>query len=133
MWRSGFPDLYNTWRRLLLIVTKSITYLYSMRFRNSTVLVSLFAIALIHSPVTAQSLATELPPVLVTPSAETQTLKQAYDKRSASPGHVSVIPAESYSDGAVLGISDALSGMPGVYTQNPSGQTSARISIRGSG
>ncbi|NYT84964.1 TonB-dependent receptor family protein [Pollutimonas harenae] len=77
--------------------------------------------------------AAELPAVLVTPSAEVQALSEAYAKRSAAPGHISVIPIESYSDGTVLGMSDALSRTPGVYTQNPSGQISARISIRGSG
>ncbi|WP_041682737.1 TonB-dependent receptor domain-containing protein [Pusillimonas sp. T7-7] len=104
-----------------------------MKFCTFAVFVSLLAIGLSQKPAVAQEPAAELPTVLVTPSVESQTLTKAYTRRGASPGHVSVIPAESYSDGAILGISDALSGTPGVYTQNPSGQISARISIRGSG
>src|SRR3546814_2094963 len=104
-----------------------------MKFCTFAVFVSLLAIGLSQKPAVAQEPAAELPTVLVTPSVESQTLTKAYTRRGASPGHVSVIPAESYSDGEILGISDALSGTPGVYTQNPSGQISARISIRGSG
>lgn len=74
-----------------------------------------------------------LPVVRVTPGGVSMPGEGGYVRRDATPGNVSVIPAETYRDGAVLGLSDALSKTPGVYTQNPSGQISARVSIRGSG
>src|SRR5690554_1545915 len=74
-----------------------------------------------------------LPVVRVTPGGVSMPGEDGYVRRDATPGNVSVIPAETYRDGAVLGLSDALSKTPGVYTQNPSGQISARVSIRGSG
>ncbi|MFW7340917.1 TonB-dependent receptor [Pollutimonas sp. H1-120] len=48
-------------------------------------------------------------------------------------GNVSVIPADKYQEGVVLGLQEAFAGVPGVYVRNPSGQVSARLSIRGSG
>lgn len=57
----------------------------------------------------------------------------AYGALRRIPGHVSLIPAARYQEGAVHGLRDALSRTPGIYVQNPSGQESARVSIRGSG
>ncbi|HWK71654.1 MAG TPA: TonB-dependent receptor [Burkholderiaceae bacterium] len=48
-------------------------------------------------------------------------------------GNVSVIPADQYREGVVLGLQEAFASVPGVYARNPSGQVSARLSIRGSG
>ncbi|WP_293778402.1 TonB-dependent receptor [uncultured Oxalicibacterium sp.] len=49
------------------------------------------------------------------------------------PGHVSLREGDEYRERASIGLADALSGMPGVYVQRPSGQEAARISMRGSG
>ncbi|MGP1615778.1 MAG: TonB-dependent receptor plug domain-containing protein, partial [Pollutimonas bauzanensis] len=51
----------------------------------------------------------------------------------AIPGNVAVISAQRYREGAVMGLRDALSRTAGVYVQNPSGQESAKVSMRGSG
>ncbi len=76
---------------------------------------------------------TVLPTVRIKASLFPDALAEAHENRQFTPGHVSVIEQKSYQRGAVLGLADALSRTPGVYTQNPSGQISARVSIRGSG
>lgn len=75
-----------------------------------------------------------LAPVMVHPPSQSDTaLGQAQSRRSMSPGNVSAVPETRYEEGAVAGMHDALTSTPGVYVQNPSGQVSARISMRGSG
>lgn len=49
------------------------------------------------------------------------------------PGGASLVTSSQYREAAVIGVRDALSRTPGVYVQNPSGQVSAKVSIRGSG
>ncbi|MCC2595226.1 TonB-dependent receptor [Pusillimonas sp. MFBS29] len=49
------------------------------------------------------------------------------------PGNVSIVQASEFRDAEVMGVRDVLSRVPGVYAQNPSGQISAKVSIRGSG
>src|SRR5690606_9915983 len=60
-------------------------------------------------------------------------LRHAQSDRARSAGNVSVVTEASYENGAVLSMQEALARVPGVYVQNPSGQISARISMRGSG
>lgn len=66
------------------------------------------------------------------PVAHEAVAKAREDLRGIS-GSASVIAAAEYREGVVTGLGDALSRLPGVYAQHPSGQVSARISIRGSG
>lgn len=77
--------------------------------------------------------ATILAPITVqSTSRDATALHQSQSDRTRSAGNVSVVTETSY-DGAVLGMQEALARVPGVYVQNPSGQISARISMRGSG
>lgn len=75
-----------------------------------------------------------LPPVIVQAPGSPERLSDgANAERRSTPGNLSVVPVADYENGAVRGMDDALSRVPGVYVQNPSGQVSARISMRGSG
>lgn len=71
-----------------------------------------------------------LPSITVLSDYEQQ---HALEEIRRTPGGVGIRFGEDYREKGVIGIGDALADMPGVYVQRPSGQESARISIRGSG
>jgi iron complex outermembrane receptor protein len=76
----------------------------------------------------------ELPQVL--PSVEVREDKNRIVEREHIrniSGSTSIVFTEDNRDRAVIGLADALEGLPGIYAQRPSGQEAARISIRGSG
>ena len=72
-----------------------------------------------------------LPTIAVT--SDTSARERILQELRKNPGGVGVRFGDDYREKAVIGIGDALAGMPGVYVQRPSGQESAKISIRGSG
>lgn len=88
------------------------------------------------SPIAAAQETTvpSLAPVEVhAPSPSRARLNDARSQRSLTPGNATVVEGDSVRQAAVLGMEDALVRVPGVYVRNPSGQVSARISMRGSG
>jgi len=79
-----------------------------------------------------------LPAIHVSAEAEAPSLtipdvQAARDQLRATPGNVSIVDSTAYRDGAVMSLHDALSRTPGVYVQNPAGQETVKLSIRGSG
>ncbi|MDQ7968351.1 MAG: TonB-dependent receptor [Oxalicibacterium faecigallinarum] len=72
-----------------------------------------------------------LPSIAVT--SDTSMRERAMEEIRKNPGGVGIRFGKDYREKAVIGIGEALSEMPGVYVQRPSGQESSRISIRGSG
>lgn len=60
-------------------------------------------------------------------------VRTARDRINTTPGGVSVIDADSYRDGRVANLADALAFAPGVLAQPRFGAEETRLSIRGSG
>jgi iron complex outermembrane receptor protein len=60
-------------------------------------------------------------------------VRTARDRIHTTPGGVSVIDADSYRDGRVANLADALAFAPGVLAQPRFGAEETRLSIRGSG
>ncbi|MFT0545626.1 TonB-dependent receptor family protein [Allopusillimonas ginsengisoli] len=79
--------------------------------------------------------APQLDTIVVTAPTAAATITAADAKKTlrSVPGNISVIDGASYRERVVLGVSDALWGVPGVHAPSGSGQESARVSIRGSG
>lgn len=94
----------------------------------------LIGIGLLYaSPVSAES--SNSPQVL--PSVDVREDRAdhvaARERMRGISGNTGIRFTEDNRDHAVIGLADALAGMPGVYAQRPSGQEAAKISIRGSG
>ncbi len=78
---------------------------------------------------------TDIPTVIVTANASSEDpgiVKTTREKLARTPGAVSVVASETYSNSYAMGIFDTLKNVSGVFAQKKFGEDS-RFSIRGSG